>query len=92
MLTEFGFLNNEQQIYNLVVENGYRIMEMIEFPIQPVQSQLFTPKVEGSDDKMSTMVHETAMQLYGENVPEIVAKRMERELNSIISNGYGVVY
>ena len=59
---------------------------------QPVPDGLFAPTIEGSDEKLREVCYQTAHRIYGDALPEIVEKRLERELNSIIGNGYGVIY
>ncbi len=75
----------------LVIENPNRIVDECE-SVNPVHDHLYTPIIEGSDEKLRAMCYERAHHIYGEDLPDIVEKRLERELNSIIGNGYGVIY
>ena len=59
---------------------------------QPVPDGLFPPKIENVDKIFSDICYDTARKTYGDPLPEIVVKRLEKELNSIISNGYAVIY
>lgn len=90
MMEEFSYLG-EELAYEIVVENTGRINEMIE-EVKPVPDGTFPPVIEGSDEELRTMCYKKARSIYGEELPEIVEKRLERELNSIISNGYAVMY
>ncbi|MEG0239210.1 PolC-type DNA polymerase III [Anaerorhabdus sp.] len=91
MIESFEWLDNPSLVHEIVIENTNKIADMIE-KTQPVPSGLFTPTIEGSDDKLREICFDTAHKMYGEVLPEIVEKRLERELNSIIGNGYGVIY
>lgn len=75
----------------LVVKNTNLILDMCEV-VKPVHDKLFTPIIEGSDDKLKEICYKTAKEIYGGILPEIVEKRLEKELNSIIGNGFGVIY
>lgn len=91
MLDAFSWLNDPKLAYQLVVENPNKIYDLVEYA-QPVPDGTFPPVIEGSSEKLTNVCYETARQVYGENLPEIVTARLEKELHSIISNGYGVVY
>ncbi|QIK70085.1 PolC-type DNA polymerase III [Erysipelothrix sp. HDW6C] len=90
MLHEFAWLG-DREAYKYVVENPVAMLEQIE-DISPKQNDLFTPKLENSDELLREIVNKNAVARYGEPLPEIVSARIERELNSIIGNGYGVIY
>ncbi|AEB29776.1 DNA polymerase III PolC [Carnobacterium sp. 17-4] len=91
MLETFSFLGKEtaQQI---VVENTNKIADMVEDGITPVKTDLYTPKIEGSEDEIRQLSYDEAHRLYGNPLPEIIEKRIEKELNSIIGNGFSVIY
>lgn len=91
MLEAFSWLNNQKLVHEIVIENTNKIAEQIE-KSQPVPDGLFAPTIEGSDEKLREVCYQTAHRIYGDVLPEIVEKRLERELNSIIGNGYGVIY
>lgn len=91
MLKEFEWLDDPQLIQDMVINNTNKIYDMVEY-CQPVPSGTFPPVIEGSSDKLRAVCFETAHETYGENLPTIVVERLERELNSIITAGYGVVY
>ncbi|NTW71693.1 MAG: PolC-type DNA polymerase III [Eubacteriaceae bacterium] len=90
MLEEFNYLP-EQKAFEVVIENTNKIADMIE-DILPIPNGTFPPIIEGSDEEIREMVMKNAHEKYGEILPEIVSKRIDKELNSIINNGYSVLY
>ena len=90
MLEEFAYLGDEKA-YEVVIENTNRIARMCE-PIQPVRPDKNPPVIEHSEETLRELCYKTAHEWYGEELPAIVTDRLERELNSIISNGYAVMY
>ena len=90
MLKEFSFLG-EEKAYEIVVTNSNIIADMTEH-LKPIQDKLNTPRIEGVEDMLTNMVYENAHKLYGKELPEIVKERIEKELKSIIGNGYAVIY
>ncbi len=90
MLKEFDYLG-DSLAYEVVVENPNKIAEMTE-KINPVPPDKAPPVIEGSDDLLRKLTYDKAISIYGENMPQLVRDRMEIELNSIINNGYSVLY
>ncbi|MBP2240165.1 DNA polymerase-3 subunit alpha (Gram-positive type) [Cytobacillus eiseniae] len=90
MLDAFKFLGPEKA-KEIVVENTNKIADMIDV-IKPIKDDLYTPKIEGADDEMRNMSYTMARKIYGENLPEIVEARLEKELKSIIGHGFAVIY
>ena len=90
MLDNFSYLG-EEKAYEVVVKNTNLIADSIE-SILPIPNGTFPPIIEGSDDELRNICSTKAKTIYGEQLPEIVEKRLERELNSIIGNGYSVMY
>lgn len=90
MLAEFDYLGQEKA-HEVVVENTNKITDMIE-DIRPIPDKLHPPEIEGADQEIRQMTYQGAQKLYGEELPEIVAKRIDKELSSIIDNGYAVLY
>lgn len=60
--------------------------------VKPIKDDLYTPKIEGSDDEVTNLTYEMAHSIYGENLPEIVQARIDKELKSILGHGFGVIY
>ncbi|WZL74883.1 PolC-type DNA polymerase III [Clostridiaceae bacterium 35-E11] len=90
MLEEFTYLGQEIA-ENVVINNPNVIADAIE-PIIPIPEETYPPIIEGSEEDLRNMCYEKATRIYGNPLPEIVQKRLDRELNSIISNGYAVMY
>ena len=90
MLKEFEYLGSEKA-EEVVVTNTNKIADMCE-KISPVRPDKCPPVIENSDQMLRDICYNKAHDMYGENVPEIVKERLDRELNSIISNGYAVMY
>lgn len=90
MLSEFYFLEPELA-HEIVVTNSNKIADEIPI-IKPIPSGTFPPIVEGSDKELKDICYQNAHDLYGDELPEIVSARLERELNSVIGNGYAVMY
>ncbi|MDQ2086902.1 PolC-type DNA polymerase III [Herbivorax sp. ANBcel31] len=90
MLDEFRYLG-EEKAREVVIENTNKIADMCE-EILPIPEGTFPPKIEGAEQEMRTLSEGKAKEIYGENLPKIVKDRMESELNSIIKNGFSVMY
>ena len=90
MLEEFSYLGTEKA-EEVVVTNPQKIADMVE-KISPIRAGKFPPVIENSDQDLRDICYNKAHEIYGEDLPEIVKARLERELNSIISNGYAVMY
>lgn len=90
MLDCFQFLGQEKA-KEIVVTNTNKIADAID-DISPVQDGLYTPKIEGADEEIRELCYNRAKQIYGDPIPEIVSKRLEKELDSIIGNGFAVIY
>ncbi|KUP08698.1 DNA polymerase III PolC [Bacillus coahuilensis m2-6] len=90
MLHAFEFLGNEKA-KEIVVTNTNLIADMID-EIKPIKDDLYTPKIDGADEEIRRMSYSMAKSIYGENLPEIVEARIEKELKSIIGHGFAVIY
>ena len=90
MLAEFQYLG-EEKAYEVVVTNTRKISDMCE-RIEPVRPDKCPPVIPHSDETLREICYNSAHKLYGPDLPKIVSDRLEKELTSIISNGYSVMY
>ena len=91
MLKEFSYLG-EDEAKEVVITNTNKIADMIESGIRPIPEGFYPPKMENAEEIVRTMTYEKAYRIYGDPLPDIVSKRLERELNAIINNGFSVLY
>lgn len=91
MLEEFSYLE-KGKAYEVVVTNPNLIADMIEDKIMPIPSGTYPPKIEGAEQEIERLATEKAKQVYGDPLPQLVRERLEKELNSIIKNGFAVMY
>ncbi|MBQ1483839.1 MAG: PHP domain-containing protein, partial [Eubacterium sp.] len=91
MLEEFSYLG-EERAYEVVVENTNRIADMIDADIRPVPKGTFYPAIENAAETLRESCLKRAHELYGDPLPEIIEERLMKELNSVISNHYEVMY
>lgn len=90
MLEEFKYLG-EEKAYEVVVTNTNKIADMCE-QISPISPEKCPPHIPGCEEDIKNIAYKKAHELYGEELPEIVQTRLDKELHSIISNGYSVMY
>ena len=90
MMKEFAYLGQEKA-EEVVITNPNKIADMCEH-IAPVRPDKCPPVIENSDKTLREICYNRAHEIYGEDLPPIVSERLERELNSIISNGFAVMY
>ena len=90
MLEEFSYLDSETA-RKVVIDDPAKVADMCE-KISPIRAGKFPPIIENSDSDLRRICYDKAHEMYGRTLPAIVEQRLERELNSIISNGYAVMY
>ncbi len=90
MLEEFSYLG-EEKAYEVVVTNTNMVADWLE-DVRPISRDKCPPIIENSDKQLREITHTRAKEIYGDPLPKVVADRLEIELNSIIDNGYSVLY
>ncbi|MGK0554314.1 PolC-type DNA polymerase III [Macrococcus capreoli] len=90
MLDAFHFLG-EEKAFEIVVTNTNTLADSIDTVI-PIRDALYTPTIDGANEEIREMSYNRARSIYGDDLPEIVVARLEKELDSIIGNGFAVIY
>lgn len=90
MLADFDYFGDRAKEF--VIDNPNKIADMVDGDIIPVPEGNYPPVIEGSDELLHDICWDTAHKIYGENLPDVVKNRLEKELNSIINNGFSIMY
>ena len=90
MLDEFAFLG-EDLARKIVIENTNALAEIFE-PVEVVKGDLYTPFIEKAEETVAELTYKKAFEIYGNPLPDIVDLRIEKELTSILGNGFAVIY
>jgi len=90
MLKEFSYLGSKEA-KEVVIDNPKKIVEQIEH-IKPIPDELYPPEIPGAEDEIIRLTYEKAHEWYGPKLPSIVEARIKKELDSIINNGFAVLY
>lgn len=91
MIKEFSFLGDEKA-HEIVVDNTHKVADMIDDDIRPVKDRLYTPHMKGAEQEIQDRTWHTAKTWYGDPLPKLVRDRVRLELNSIVKNGFSVIY
>ncbi|WP_036452412.1 PolC-type DNA polymerase III [Mycoplasma buteonis] len=92
MLHQFSFLNDLDLIKEIVIYNPNKIADSIEENLIIIHDKLYTPIFDDSKNKLKELVYKNAHEKYGEELPQIVAERLEKEITPILKYGFDVVY
>ena len=90
MLDEFAFLG-EDLARKIVIENTNALAEIFE-PVEVVKGDLYTPFIDNAEETVAELTYKKAFEIYGNPLPDIVDLRIEKELTSILGNGFAVIY
>lgn len=91
MKSYFSFLENEELVQKIVVDNTHLLASQID-DLEIIKNRLFTPVFDNSDENLKNLVYKNAYQKYGEILPKVISERIEKELTPIIKYGFAVIY
>ncbi len=90
MFAIFDYLDADYR-QEIIVDNPKIIVDMVD-RLKIIPDDLFTPEIEGVDDKLVKMVYDFAYERYGQQLPQLIVERLEKEVNSITQYGFSVIY
>ncbi len=90
MLSDFEYLGKDKA-FEVVVTNPNKIADMCEY-FKPIPDGSYPPTIPGSDEIIEKVTYERAHEIYGDPLPDIIQKRLDKELGSIIKNGFSIMY
>ncbi len=91
MMNSFSYLTEDEK-YEYIIENTNKIADMIDGSFHVVHDKLFTPHIDNADENLRKLCFDNAHKQYGSVLPDIVEKRLTKELDNIIKHGFGVIY
>lgn len=91
MLNDFHFLG-EEKAHEIVIDNTHLVFSWIDEGITPIKDKLYPPKISGAEEEVREITYAEAHRRYGEALNQLVSDRIEKELKSIIGNGFSVIY
>lgn len=92
MLNEFSFLKDEKLIHEIVVDNSISFAKSLPNDLQPIKMKLYAPTVPGASENCKKLCYQRLKEIYGDDIHEEIKKRIDKELNSIIGNGFANIY
>lgn len=92
MLKQFEFLNSEKLIKEIVIDNTITFDSLIEDNIEIIKSKLYPPEFDNSQEKLQNLVFQNAHKIYGKKLPDVIEKRIYKELEPINKYGFSVIY
>ncbi|WP_322959603.1 PolC-type DNA polymerase III [Mycoplasmopsis felis] len=92
MLEGFEYIENDKLIQDIVINNTNKIVDMVQDDIVVIKDKLYTPNFDQSKTKLKKLVYDTAIQKYGEKLPEIIEQRIKKELDPILKYDFDVIY
>lgn len=92
MLDEFSFLKDKELINQIVITNSIEFTKQIENNLEPIKLKLYPPKIENVEEKLLDFAKQKLVEIYGDNPNELIQKRVKKELDSILTNKFSIIY
>lgn len=89
---EFSFLNDSTLIHDIVVTNSNYIASLIDKGIKPIKETLHSPHIDGASEKLKQLIYQRSYSIFGDSMDDNVKARIDREISSVIDNGYAMIY